>query len=231
MIYFWFLIFPLKINNIMLENCFILRIVKKERVENEGGNSLSTNPPSVIEVHILASPTFWDGWAMSRDTEPIHSNVSDPWFCLVQVLWSQQGNGMQGGAILRCQGGKKNFKKKKFLKQLSLSTFMNLANWRLPQWDQCLPLYQVPGVGFLSLPCLRIVCLAAGGCLDFHHNLWSYPCSQEPAHRAQPAMMNHPLAVLASLCCWQGKPRWVTPLCSEAGILMRWIPPTSLTRR
>lgn len=30
--------------------------------------------------------------------------------------------------------------------------------------------------------------------------------------------MNHPPAVLASLCWWQGKPRWVTPLCSEAEI-------------
>lgn len=77
--------------------------------------------------------------------------------------------------------------KKHSLRQLCLSTFMNLANWRPSHWDHCLPLWQVHGVGLLSLQCLRIGCLAAGGCLDFHDNLWSYPCSQEPAHPTQPA--------------------------------------------
>lgn len=44
---------------------------------------------------------------MSRNTVATTSNVSYPWFYLVRVLWSQQGNGMQGGSILRCQGAKK----------------------------------------------------------------------------------------------------------------------------
>lgn len=187
MIYFWFLTFPLKINKIMLSGLFYT----EDCIKGKGWKwtrklFIHQLIISVIKVYILANPTFWDGQAMSRDTEPTLWIVSYPWFCLVQVLWSQRGNGMQGGAILRCQGTQKKKKKK-----IPSNNYPCQHLWTLLIEDphnEITACHCSRSMGWVCSPfSLRIFCLAAGGCLDFHHNLWSYPCSQEPAHRAQPA--------------------------------------------
>lgn len=110
MTYFWFLIFLLKVNEITLSELFNIKDCKKGKGW-KWRRKLFIRQTIVndIKVHILASPTFWHGQAMSRNTVPPNSKVSYPWFCLVQVLWSQQWDGMQGGAILRRQGAKRIF--------------------------------------------------------------------------------------------------------------------------
>lgn len=179
---FWFLIFLLKINEIILSELFDIEHCKKGKGWKLRRKLFIHQPIiSVIKVHILASPTFWHGQEMSRNTVATNSNVSYPWCYLVQVLWSQQWNGIQRGAILICKGAKKIPSDNCACQHLWILLIEG------PLWEHCLPLQQVPGVGLLSLPCLRIGCLAAGGCLDFHHNPWSHPCSQEPAHPIQPA--------------------------------------------
>lgn len=155
MINIWFLIFPLKINEIMPSELFDIEDCKKGKGW-KWRRKLFIHQPiiSVIKIHILASPAFWGGQAMSRTQYlPIQMflTLGSVWFKCCGVRWGMGCKEVQFWDVKE---------PKNSLRQLCLSTFMNLANWRTSHWDHCL--HSSRSMGWVCPPSLSQNCLS--GC-------------------------------------------------------------------
>lgn len=135
MTYFWFLIFLLKINEITVSELFNIKDCKKRKgLKMKEETLYPSNHRQWYQSSYFSKPSLltWSGSVQKHSTSQFKG-------FLPLVLF---GSGAMESAVgwdARGCNSEASRSQKNFLRRSCLSTFMNLANWRPPHWDQCLP--------------------------------------------------------------------------------------------